>query len=406
MVKNMMASKMLNTYPLKSSNEKIRIKPEFRDLIIPLDKVQLNGLTESILKDGCTDPLITWKGWLLDGHNRHAICTKHNVYYETKEVKNLGNDIEAKRWILNRQLKKRNLTKEQRMEYALQEYELARLEAAERQKKTHFKKNNKAALTIKQTSSSQNTVSLDLGSPFERENKGKTLEILAQKAGVKRATLENYKKIREASPELKQAVLNGDMAVDKARREIRKQERRQNYERMEWPKGKYRVIYADPPWSYNDKRPLGYGGAEDYYDTMNLADICKLPVAELADKEAVLYLWATIPLLPDALEVIKAWGFFYRSLFVWDKVKHNVGTYNSVRSELLLIAVNNNHKPCIPDNPVLVDNVQVIERTKHSEKPEEFRKIIEKNYHYGNKIELFARKKTKGWEVWGNEIGK
>jgi N6-adenosine-specific RNA methylase IME4 len=288
------------------------------------------------------------------------------------------------------------------MEYVLQEYELASLEAAERQKKTHFKKGNKAS-TLQKTSISQDTVSLDLGSPFETR-KGKTLEILAKKADVKRATFENYKKIRDTSPKLKQAVLSGKIAVDKARREIRKQERRQNYKQMEWPKGKYRIIYADPPWEYNDNRPVGYGGAADHYDTMTLEQICNLKVQELVGKEAVLFLWVTVPLLEQAFAVIKAWGFSYRSLYVWDKIKSNVGSYCFVNCELLLIATYGN-KPLTPDGEKRFDNVISVERSKkHSEKPEIFREIIDKTYEFGNRIELFGRKKTKNWDVWGNEI--
>ena len=102
------------------------------------------------------------------------------------------------------------------------------------------------------------------------------------------------------------------------------------------------------------------------------------------------------------LNLVKSWGFKYKTQFVWDKVKHNMGHYNSVRHELLLIATKGK---CTPDNVQLFDSVQTIERTeKHSEKPDEFRSIIETLYTYGNKIELFARTKIDGWEVFGNEL--
>jgi hypothetical protein len=128
---------------------------------------------------------------------------------------------------------------------------------------------------------------------------------------------------------------------------------------------KYRVIYADPPWSYGDKQNIeGLGGAVKHYPTMPLQDICALPVP--AADNAVLFLWVTSPLLEDSFKVINAWGFKYKSSFVWDKVAHNMGHYNSVRHEFLLIATRGS---CTPDVPKLLDSVVSIERTEHSRKP-------------------------------------
>jgi len=166
--------------------------------------------------------------------------------------------------------------------------------------------------------------------------------------------------------------------------------------------GKYRVIYADPPWRYNDKRDGNTTGAEDHYPTMSIEELCNLPVRDLAEDNAVLFLWTTSPLLEDSFKVINAWGFKYKTSFVWDKVRHNMGHYNSVRHEFLLVATRGS---CTPDNPKLFDSVVTIERSdKHSEKPERFREIIDTLYTHGRKIELFARKPAEGWEVWGNQV--
>ena len=137
---------------------------------------------------------------------------------------------------------------------------------------------------------------------------------------------------------------------------------------------------------------------------MSLDDICALPVKECVGDDAVLFLWATSPMLMDAGRVIEAWGFRYKTSFVWDKVRHNLGFYNSVRHEFLLIATRGS---CTPDVKRLIDSVQVIERSnRHSEKPEEFRKIIETLYTHGAKVELFARKQSEGWTAWGNQAGE
>jgi N6-adenosine-specific RNA methylase IME4 len=165
--------------------------------------------------------------------------------------------------------------------------------------------------------------------------------------------------------------------------------------------GKYRVIYADPPWKYGDTGLDQYGPAERHYDPLTVDELCLLPIAELAEEDAVLFLWVTSPMLEIAFPIIKAWTFAYRTSFVWDKMKHNHGHYNSVRHEFLLIATRGS---CLPDVPDLIDSVQTIERSDtHSEKPEEFRQIIDRLYPHGSRIELFARAKCNGWETWGNE---
>lgn len=172
----------------------------------------------------------------------------------------------------------------------------------------------------------------------------------------------------------------------------------------ELPDDRYRILYADPPWQYADKGLDDYGHAERHYNTMSIDDLCLMGerLKPIVADNAVLFMWATSPLLRDVFEVIRAWGFFYKTSFVWDKVKHNFGHYNSVRHELLLICTRGS---CTPDAPKLFDSVQTIERTdKHSEKPEAFRDIIDTLYTSGKRLELFSRKSVDGWDVWGDEV--
>jgi len=167
------------------------------------------------------------------------------------------------------------------------------------------------------------------------------------------------------------------------------------------PDGKYRIIYADPPWKYNDKLIENYGAAEHHYLTMTIEELCEMPLPEIEDN-AVLFIWVTSPLLEDCFKVISAWGFKYKTSFVWDKVKHNMGHYNSVRHEFLLICTRGS---CTPDVLKLYDSVQVVERTNiHSQKPEIFREIIDTIYPIGKRIELFSRVKIDNWERFGNEL--
>jgi N6-adenosine-specific RNA methylase IME4 len=172
----------------------------------------------------------------------------------------------------------------------------------------------------------------------------------------------------------------------------------------ELPDDKYRVLYADPPWKYADKGLDDYGHAERHYNTMSIDDLCLMGerLKPMVADNAVLFLWVTSPLLADCFEVIRSWGFFYKTSFVWDKVKHNFGHYNSVRHELLLVCTRGS---CTPDNLKLFDSVQEIERTeKHSEKPEQFRSIIDTLYIDGKKLELFSRKQVDNWDVWGDQV--
>lgn len=166
---------------------------------------------------------------------------------------------------------------------------------------------------------------------------------------------------------------------------------------------KFSLFYADPPWQYKDKLIEGYGAAEYHYPSMSIQELCNLPIGNIVADNAILFLWVTSPILEESFDVINAWGFEYKASFIWDKEKHNYGHYNSVRHELLLVCTKGSY---LPENNKLFDSVITIERSdKHSEKPEEFRKIIEKMYPNSKKIQLFARKNYDGWENWGDETG-
>jgi N6-adenosine-specific RNA methylase IME4 len=192
-------------------------------------------------------------------------------------------------------------------------------------------------------------------------------------------------------------IVDGAKSVVDATRLIRKEE----VHETPTIEGKYRIIYADCPWNYGNKLVDGYGAAENHYPTMSIKELCELPVKEIAEDNAVLFFWVTSPLLEECFPVINSWGFKYKTSFVWDKVKHNMGHYNSVRHELLLICTRGS---CLPDSTKLLDSVVEIERSQtHSEKPEEFRNIINTLYTFGSRIELFSRKNVEGWNTWGNQ---
>jgi N6-adenosine-specific RNA methylase IME4 len=163
----------------------------------------------------------------------------------------------------------------------------------------------------------------------------------------------------------------------------------------------YGVIYADPPWRYSNP-PMGdvTRAIENHYQTMALDQIkaLKVPAAD----DCALFLWATIPLLDAAIEVLAAWGFKYKSAIVWQKDRAGTGYWVRGQAELLLIATRGNVPAPAPGEqpPAVVE----APRGRHSEKPNVFAEMIERLFPNVPKLEMFARKRRPGWGVWGNEI--
>jgi N6-adenosine-specific RNA methylase IME4 len=132
---------------------------------------------------------------------------------------------------------------------------------------------------------------------------------------------------------------------------------------------------------------------------MSIEEICSLPVTSA--KNAVLYLWATVPLLPEALQVIAAWGFTYKSGAVWDKEKPGMGFWWRGQHELLMIAVKGKVSP--PAQALRVSSVIRCPRGRHSSKPDIVRDLIASWYPWP-RLEMFSRIKRPGWDSFGNEI--
>ena len=174
---------------------------------------------------------------------------------------------------------------------------------------------------------------------------------------------------------------------------------------LAWPRGKFPILYADPPWRYENP-PIGASNraVENKYPTMTLEEICALPVSDIATPDAMLYLWATAPKLAECMEVITAWGFIYRTCMVWVKDKIGMGYHVRNQHEILLIAKRGELPP--PPESERCSSVVHAKRGKHSEKPDKFYGIIERMYPSLDKIELFARAPRKGWVAWGNQAEK
>ena len=168
---------------------------------------------------------------------------------------------------------------------------------------------------------------------------------------------------------------------------------------------KFKVILADCPWRYKSKN-LKHGGALAHYPTMTIKDIKNLPVSEIAEDNSVLFLWATFPLLPEALEVIKSWGFKYKTCaFTWVKTRKDgmplagMGSYTKANAELCLLAMRGHIKSIDKTVPQILMHP----RQGHSVKPDEIMRRIERLFGEQKMIELFARREVPGWDRWGDE---
>lgn len=169
---------------------------------------------------------------------------------------------------------------------------------------------------------------------------------------------------------------------------------------------KYNIIYADPPWRYDDKNCNG--ACANHYKTLSINDLKALRVNNLAADNCVLFLWTTYPMLSEALELIQAWGFKYKSIgFQWIKQNKSgkgfffgLGRWTRGNTEPCLIAVKG--KPTRVANNISQLIFSPLE--KHSKKPEIVREKIVELIGDLPRIELFARQKTDGWDVWGNEV--
>lgn len=186
---------------------------------------------------------------------------------------------------------------------------------------------------------------------------------------------------------------------------IKKQNRDLSIEPL--PKGKYQLIYCDPPWEYGNMQSKGTYHLEEHYQTMTIKELeeMKNDIDKIKDDNCILYLWVTSPVLDVGINLMQTWGFKYKSSMIWDKIKHNMGFYSSMRHEILLIGTIGSGIPDDLKAANQTNSVQRIEKTKHSKKPKEFYEIIDRLHGKKNKIELFARGNVmrKGWTYWGNE---
>jgi N6-adenosine-specific RNA methylase IME4 len=377
---------------------------EFHPLaeIFPLlDGEAFAALVADIRAHGLHEPIVVHEGKILDGRNRFRACEQAGVAPRFESYK--GNDPLG--YVISLNLKRRHLSESQRAMVAA------------------------------------SIATLKLGA--NQHSEGPSIEGASRLLNVGHASVERAKIVqREGAPELVQAVESGtvkvsvaadiatlskdeqrailaridDREIVRASQEIRARntearraeriERLANVSKGNAPLGleqTYPIILADPPWyfeAYNEISGVERA-AGNHYPTMALEEICALPVKGLATDSAALFLWTTAPHLQEALRVIDAWGFNYRTNIVWVKDRFGLGYYVRNQHELLLVATHGQLPT--PDPANRPPSVIEAPRREHSRKPDETYTLIERMYPELPKIELFARAKRTGWAAWGNQ---
>lgn len=383
----------------------ITIDEELKRYMRPLRDEEYEKLKESILAEGIRDPLVTWRGVLLDGYHRHKIAQEHGLEYKTVEI-DLPDKEAAKEWIITNQLGRRNLTPQEASYYRGKLYESRKQHPYIHPKSEgqNVPRSRTSAKIAEEYGIDEKTVRRDadfseavdkVAAEVGEEAKN---AILTGKVNIPKKDVEKLIEVKQKAPELVEPILQGQMPIHRAKLEMQKRIAA-NKPKPAPPEGKYSVIYADPPWQYSNS---GFTtSAANQYLTMPTQEICNLPIGELANDNAVLFLWATSPMLKDALRVCEAWGFDYKTNFVWIKNHHTGGFYCYGQHELLFIATKGS---MLPNTNGLRSSVISAPRREHSRKPDEVYDIIEAMYD-GPYIELFARTKREGWAGWGIDYG-
>jgi N6-adenosine-specific RNA methylase IME4/ParB-like chromosome segregation protein Spo0J len=362
------------------------IDTEFHEYAHLFPMMSINAhkdLVADIKKNGLLHPLITHEGKIIDGRNRWLACQELGISPRMEELPEGVNPLD---YVVSTNYNRRHLSESQRALAAARiiTHDIERDTAKSTFKVTSAAVKNAETVLAKGVSGLVDAVEQDqipvglaakiAGLPDEVQEEALTLKVKDLRGIVKKQD-----RIKKSVKLAKATKLASEKLGSKL----------------------YPVIYADPPWQFETWSENGMDrSADNHYDTMSTASIQEMSVP--STDNAVLYLWATVPMLPAALKVMESWGFTYRSQFVWVKDRMGTGYWNRNRHELLLIGVKGNMPAPDPENRT--DSVFSDPVAEHSVKPDSVREMIAEAFPSLPKIELFARKTADGWDSHGAEI--
>jgi len=337
---------------------------EFHEIanIFPMvEGAELTVLSTDIKKNGLIDPIWLYEGKILDGRNRYRACQEAGI--EPRFQPYPGDD--PLQHVISLNLHRRHLNESQR---AIVASRLANMRQGER-------------TDIEPSANLPNVIS-------QAE--------AAKMLNVSERMVRTVKAIEREAPERLSEINLGKETATKIYKLIKRAE--PPAEPLPLPLGIYNVIYADPPWKY-DFSETTTREIENQYSTMSLDEIKAIPIP--ADENSVLFLWATAPKLLEAIEVMQAWGYQYKSNAVWDKKIIGLGYWFRGQHELLLVGTKGHFSP--PAQELRISSVIESKRTKHSKKPDLIYETLEKMFPAGKFLEMFARDSRDKWTSWGNE---
>jgi len=384
----------------------MKINEELRKLIPPLTKEEFFILEKSIKNEGCRDPIVIWNDVIVDGHNRFEICTKHNIPYKTIQ-KNFDSIEEVKIWMIDNQSGRRNLTDGWKWELTQRKKKLL-LEKGKEEQKKPFKN------IIKNSTGNQGVLSIIDKTPSLHMKTYNTQKELAKELGWSTGKIAIADVVWKKAPkEVKEEIKKGEKSFNQVYKEIKKKERLEKIERqrekidkecLEKPNGLYEVIVIDPPWEYSrggsSYDPDG-NRAMVPYPEISIEELKKLKLP--AEEDCVLWLWTTNAFMKEAYELLKVWGFQDKTILTWDKQILGAGWWLRNITEHCILAIKGEpRRKGIFKNEKWTTLISE-KRTKHSAKPESFYKMVEE-ICVGKKLDYFARKKRKGWDVYGDEV--
>jgi N6-adenosine-specific RNA methylase IME4 len=367
---------------------------ELCKLFPPMPDDQFTALTQDIAKNGLRNPIVIHDNKILDGRHRYKACL--NLGRQPVSVIYDGDDPLG--FVISHNLSRRHLDESQR---AMIGARLATLKDGQR-------RNAPRPIGLPAMTQPEAASKLSVGERSIKRAR-KVLDTgtqeLADAVDSGQIAVSVAAKIADLDHE-QQAQIIADPKPEQAIKKIARQEKEQalaerTITQTMSSKGKlYGVIYADPPWKYETFSENGMDrSADNHYPTMSVFDMLTLDVP--AADDCVMFMWATVPMLPEALDLLSSWGFEYKSHICWIKDRQGTGYWTRNKHELLLIAT----KGSVPAPAMGTQPPSVIELPlgRHSEKPVFFADMISTLYPTTPKLEMFARVGRVGWDVIGNE---
>jgi len=392
----------------------IIIDPAFKALIPALSADEHATLTANIIEAGrARDPLATWNGVLLDGHNRHAICTEHNLPFTTSPVDGITDRADAQIWIIRHQFGRRNLSAFTRIELAVKLEPLVAAKHKAAQVAAGGDKVSEAVRavvpTLAQAVPSVTSPAPKIPATAKKAEPAKTRTEVAKAAGVSHGTLDKGKVIiAKASEDVKAKLRAGTTTVDREFKAITGAERKatqvEAVKGASLPTGKYAVIVADPPWTYGARADDITHRAANPYPSMSIEAICEMPVMGMAADDAILWLWTTNAHIFEAADVASAWGFQVKTILTWAKDRMGTGEWLRGQTEHCLMCVRGKPVVTLTNQTTLLHGPM----REHSRKPDEFYAMVEAlcPVPAGGRVELFSRQARAGWVGAGAEVSK